>query len=84
MGKDMSEDVRVSALFEVARGNLEWLKSNYSRLKREYDNKWVLIHKGKVVGCGDTFDEMLPETRKYEPSSVLLEYIHSKEVATFF
>ena len=84
VGKDMDENVRVPALFEVARGNLEWLKKNYGRLKRQYDNKWVLIHDRRVIGSGDTFEEMLPQARQYEPSSVMLEYIHSKEVAMFF
>ena len=80
----MSELTKIPVMLGLVRMNLEWLKRNYSSLKKEYDNKWVLIHDQKVVGCGDTFDEMLPETKKYEPSSVLLEYIHSKEVAMFF
>jgi hypothetical protein len=80
----MSKIVRTPLLFDLAKGNMEWLKRNYSHLKKEYDNKWVIIHDQKVVGSGDTFDEILHDARKYEPSSVVVKYIHSKDIAMFF
>ena len=80
----MDNGVKGSVCLELARSNLEWFKRNYGNLKREYNHKWILIHDRRVVGSGDTFEEMLPEARKYDPSSVMLEYIYSEEVALFF
>ena len=62
----------------------EWLSENYERLKREYNNKWVLIENKKVVESKDTFDQILQAARKYKSNSVILEYISSEDVAMFF
>ena len=62
----------------------EWLSENYERLKREYNNKWVLIEDKKVVESKDTFDQILQAARKYKSNSVILEYISSEDVAMFF
>jgi len=64
--------------------NAEWLRRNYERLKREYNNKWVLIQNKKVVDSGETFDQILRAVRKYKSSSAILEYISSEDVAMFF
>jgi len=70
--------------FDISLENLKWLRENYSRLKKQYDKKWVVIFKKRVVESGDTFEEILPATKKYEPSSIAVEYIQSKEIAMFF
>ena len=71
-------------LFEVSRRNVEWLKENYDRLKKEYDNRWVVIQDGKVVKSASTFDEIMKTVRKHDPNKILVEYIQSKPVAMFF
>jgi hypothetical protein len=64
--------------------NLKWLGENYSRLKREYGDKWVVISSKKVVESGDSFEEILLAAKKYPPGSFTVEYIQSKEIAMFF
>jgi len=73
-----------SALFEVSRKNIEWLKENYDRLKKDYDNRWVVIQNGKVVESASTFEEIMKTVRKRDPNKILVEYIQSKPVAMFF
>jgi arabinogalactan endo-1,4-beta-galactosidase len=71
-------------LFNTSMGNLVWLQKNYNHLKKKYDSKWIVVHNEKVVESGDTFEDILPSTKKYAPSSIMVEYIQSKEVAMFF
>lgn len=73
-----------SKLFEISRRNAEWLKENYERLKREYDNRWVIIQDRKVVKTASTFDEILSSVRRHDPNKILVEYIQSEPVAMFF
>jgi len=73
-----------SEIFEIARRNAEWLKGNYERLKREYDQCWILIQDKKVVKSASTFDEIMQTVRKYDPNTILVEYIQSEPVAMFF
>jgi len=72
------------AIFEDSMKNIEWLRKNYRRLKKEYDKKWVLICNQKIVDSKDTFDQILPTVRKYKSDSAILEFIQSEEVAMFF
>jgi len=71
-------------IFSVSMENLRWFQKNYAQLKRKYGNKWVLVHERKIISTGNSFEEILPSAQKYEPSSVMLEYIKSDEVAMFF
>jgi len=71
-------------LFKISRRNSEWLKENYENLKREYDNRWVVIQDRKVVESASTFDEIMKAIRKYDPNRILVEYLQSEPVAMFF
>lgn len=71
-------------MFEISRQNAEWLKENYDTLKKEYDNRWVIIQDRKVVKSAGTFDEIMRIVRKCDPNKVLVEYIQSEPVAMFF
>lgn len=71
-------------MFEISRRNTEWLKENYERLKREYDNRWVLIQDRKVVETASTFDEIMKTVARRDPNKILVEYIQSEQVAMFF
>lgn len=31
----------------------EWIAQHYRGLSRKYSNKWVAVHKGRVVAVGD-------------------------------
>jgi len=73
-----------SEMFEISRRNTEWLKENYERLKREYDNRWVLIQDRKVVETASTFDEIMKTVARRDPNKILVEYIQSEQVAMFF
>lgn len=73
-----------SELFEVSRRNAEWLKENYDRLKREYDNRWVVIQDSRVIKSASTFDEIMKTVRRHDLNRILVEYIQSEPVAMFF
>lgn len=73
-----------SELFEVSRKNTEWLKKNYAQLKREYDNRWIIIHDRKVVESASTFDEIMRTIRRHDPNTILVEYVQSEPLAMFF
>ena len=73
-------------LFKISRGNAEWFRENYEDLKKKYDNRWILIHNEKVVESASTFDDILKILRaqKYDPNTVIVEYLQSKQIAMFF
>ena len=73
-----------SELFEISRRNTQWLKENYDKLKREYDNRWVMIKDNKVVKSTSTFDEIMRAIRGHNPNKILVEYIQSEPIAMFF
>ncbi|MEA2066333.1 MAG: DUF5678 domain-containing protein [Thermotogota bacterium] len=73
-------------------GEIKWRKRNYlgfrkgmlSGLKKKYDNRWIMIHGGKVIESASTFNEIMNVARKYDPNSILVEYVQSKPIAMFF
>jgi hypothetical protein len=71
-------------LFRISRGNAEWLKENYADLKRRYTNRWIMIQNKKVVETASTFDEIMKAIKKYDPNSIMVEYIESDQIAMFF
>lgn len=73
-------------LFRISRGNAEWFSQNYENLKRKYDNRWIIIHNKKVAESASTFDDIMRaiRARRYDPNSILVEYMQRKTVAMFF
>lgn len=71
-------------LFRISRGNAEWFRENYEDLKRKYDNRWIIIQNKKVVESASTFDDIMKVVKKYDPNSVIVEYIQRKPIAMFF
>jgi hypothetical protein len=78
----LKEDI--SSLFKSSRENLEWFKKNYDYLTKSYDKCWVIIAEKKVVGSSSSFDEVLSIAKKYDPSSIIVEFIESEPIAMFF
>jgi lysozyme family protein len=74
----------ISDLFKSSRENLEWFKNNYDHLKKNYDKCWVIITQKKVVESSSNFDEVLNVAKKYDPSSIIVEFIESEPIAMFF
>lgn len=71
-------------LFKILRENIKWFKENYEDLKRKYDNRWIMIHNKKVAKSASTFNEIVKIAKKYDPNTIIVEYIQSKQVAMFF
>lgn len=71
-------------LFRISRGNAEWLKENYADLKRRYTNRWIMIQNKKVVETASTFDEIMKAIKKYDPNTIMVEYIELDQIAMFF
>jgi C-terminal processing protease CtpA/Prc len=73
-------------LFKLSRENLEWFKENYKALKREYDQKWIVIQNRKVVRSSSMFDDIVKARRngEYDPKSAMVEYMQSEQIAMFF
>jgi hypothetical protein len=73
-------------VFKLSRENLEWFKENYDALKREYDQKWIVIQNGKVVRSSSVFDDIVKALRngEYDPKSAIVEYMQSEQIAMFF
>jgi hypothetical protein len=74
----------IGSLFKSSRENLEWFKSNYDYLTKNYDKRWVIIAGKAVVGSSSSFDEIMNIARKYDPSSIIVEFIESEPIAMFF
>ena len=74
----------ISDLFKSSRENLEWFKNNYDYLTKNYDKRWVIITQKKVVESSSNFDEVLSAAKKYDPSSIIVEFIESEPIAMFF
>jgi len=73
-------------LFEISRENAEWFRDNYENLKKKYNNRWILIHNKEVVESARTFDDIMKILRaqKYDPNTIIVEYLQSKQIAMFF
>lgn len=78
--KNMERD----ALFRLSKENVEWMKENYESLKREYDNRWIVIQDKKVVCSSSIFHEIMKAVQKYDTKTAVVEYIQSKPIAMFF
>ena len=76
--------LNANEMFDIARGNAEWLKENFDAIKKEYDNRWVIIEDKKIIKSASTFDEVMETVRKHDPNKVLVEFIESKPIAMFF
>jgi hypothetical protein len=74
----------IGSLFKSSRENLEWFKSNYDNLKKNYDKCWVIISEKKVVGSNSSFDEIVKAAQKYDQSRIMVEFIESEPIAMFF
>ena len=73
-------------LFRISRENAEWFSQNYENLKRKYDNRWIIIHNKKIAESASTFNDIMELMRdhKYDPNSILVEYMQRKTIAMFF
>jgi len=71
-------------LFKISRENAEWFSKNYESLKKKYDNQWIVIHNKKVVESTSTFNEIMNVAKRYDPNSIIVEYMQRKTVAMFF
>jgi len=71
-------------MFRVSNENLDWFSKNYNALKKKYDNHWIIVKDKKIVGQGNSFEEINNIARKYKPSDILVEYVQTKQVAMFF
>ena len=71
-------------LFDDSLGNMEWFRVHYEKLKREYNNKWIIVYNKEVVETEDSFEEVLARARKYDPNRIMVEFIESDEIAMFF
>jgi len=78
-GKMKRED-----LFDISKENIQWLQENYEHLRKEYDKKWIIVHNKKVVESQETFKDILQVARRYDPNSILVEFLQTQEVAAFF
>lgn len=72
-------------LFKLSRENLEWFKENYNKLKRKYDNQWIVIQKKEVVATSSTYDDIIKFLKeKSDKKSAIVEFMDSKQMAMFF
>lgn len=76
--------MEIESLFRLSQENLEWFKENYEDLRKKYDSKWIIIQNKQVVGSGSTFSDIINAVKKYDPNSVIVEYIQSEQIAMFF
>ena len=73
-------------LFKISRENAEWFRENYEDLTKKFDNRWILIHNRKVAKTASTFKGImrLLRAQKYDPNTVIVEYMQSNQIAMFF
>lgn len=84
MNLDRGVKLLSKSLFVDSIKNLQFLNDNYDRLVKEYNNKWIIIHKQKVIKSEDTSEEALSFARRYDPNSILMKYMQAEEIAMFF
>ena len=68
----------------ASRENLEWFNKNYGKLKRKYDNQWVVIQKKEVVANSSTYDQIVDTLNKEDKKTAIIEFVDSKQLAMFF
>lgn len=71
-------------LFRISREELEWFTMNYEKLKKEYDNQWVIIKEKKIVGNGRTYEDIANILKDQDKKTVMVEFIDSRQMAMFF
>jgi hypothetical protein len=78
----LKEDVE--QLFKTSCDNLKWFEKNYDTLKKEYDNKWIVVENKKIVACDSKFDSIMKTMKKFDSKTALVEYVQSEQIAMFF
>lgn len=76
-GKKM--DQQIIQLLNEADSDLIWFKEHFEELKKSYDNKFVAIKNGRIVGSDNDLKKLLKDLKKKEidPKNVLIQFISS-------
>ncbi len=70
--------------FRLSRENLAWFRDNYTKIKRKYDNQWVVIQKKGVVANSSNYEQVIECLAKEDRKSAIVEFIDSHQIAMFF
>ncbi|MCX6664953.1 MAG: DUF5678 domain-containing protein [Euryarchaeota archaeon] len=60
----------------------DYLKKSYDSLKKNYVNQYVAIKNGDVVAHHEKIDAVLQKikNKKLNPATVLIEFVHPKDL----
>lgn len=62
--------------------NKLWFEQNKQKLEDQYLNKYVAIHNGRVVVCGETLQQTINQfVAKYGEDDVYIGYVGDEPVA---
>ena len=60
----------------------DYLKKSYDALKKQFSNQFIAIKKGDVIAHHQDMDTVLKMVRakKIDPATVLIEFLHPKDM----
>jgi hypothetical protein len=67
VSSEKASEIRADAEFTHEHNELDWLSSNFQRVRDQYPDRWVAISGNEVIEAADTLDELiqrLPEDEK--------------------
>jgi len=75
----LSEDV---AILEEFSEDYEWFLKNRNELLPKYTNKWIAIHKKKILNSDNDLTLLLNRLRikGYKPEQILIEFLSREPV----
>ena len=72
---------RIRDLFNYQRADIDYLQGHYSELLAKYQNQWVMISKGKVIGTESNPDELVKTLNKTGKKDILVYFLADPDEA---
>ena len=69
----------IEAIIEIEKDG-RWFQSNYSKLRKESENKFIAIKKGKIIAESDNLENAIKtiKNKGEDPALILIEFMHAK------
>jgi len=73
-------------LAEMQR-NGQWFDDNHTILQREYPNRFVAVHGGRVLASAETLDDLIAQLQKTDAprlTSVMIRYVWDENTVVIY
>ena len=80
-----AKDMEKSQILKNSREDLEWLRTNYDSLKKDFDKQWVIVQNKAIIANCSTYDEVMRKVKENQTKkTAMVEFIDSEQIAMFF